>query len=344
MLGGADLRFARDILTRYYRVANLRLPKDLALREFAFQTLDQGVYVRHLSFTSEAELRGYLVLNTPRQAYYSTAKYSNPAAQSYEDSGWMGSEIMFDIDADKLPGCTTRVLGDGVELVSEECLSLAREALGRLVYVLLEHMGFAKEELLIYFSGSRGFHVVVVTEDPEWLTLRQVHRLEIAEYLSARSLDLDRLLKRAVRVGRSSITPAPPTERDGGWRSLVARFHGGQEVGEGVIQRIAVPVDPLVTQDLSRLIRIPNSVNGKSGLVARPVDPDRVGDFDVGEAKVFEGYAIVVPRVSFEGSIYGTRVRLSEGERTRVDLQTALYLVLNDLASVVRYGIDRVRT
>ncbi|MCC6047841.1 MAG: DNA primase, partial [Desulfurococcaceae archaeon] len=88
MLGGADLRFARDILTRYYRVANLRLPKDLALREFAFQTLDQGVYVRHLSFTSEAELRGYLVLNTPRQAYYSTAKYSNPAAQSYEDSGW----------------------------------------------------------------------------------------------------------------------------------------------------------------------------------------------------------------------------------------------------------------
>ncbi len=344
MLSSADLRFVRDLLIRYYRVANLRLPKDLALREFAFQTLEQGVYVRHLSFTSEAEVRGYLVLNTPRQAYYSTAKYSNPAAESYEDAGWLGSEIMFDIDADKIPGCTTQVVGDRVELVSEECLNLAKEALGRLIYVLVEHMGFAKEELMVYFSGSRGFHVVIVTEDPEWLTLKQVHRLELAEYLSARSLDLRRVLKREVRVGRSSTSPVPPAERDGGWRSLIARFHGELDVDEGTIQRIAVPVDPLVTQDTSRLIRIPNSVNGKSGLVARPIELDEVESFDVGEAKVFEGYAVVVPRTSFEGSIYGTRVRLSEGGRVRVDLQTALYLVLNGLASVVRYGVDRVRT
>ena len=343
MLSGADLRFARELFARYYRVANLRLPKDIAFREFAFQTLEQGVYVRHLSFASEPELRGHLVLSTPRQAYYSTAKYSNPAAGSLEDAGWLGSEIMFDIDADKLPGCTTKVLGGGVELVSEECLDLAREALSRLIYVLVEHMGFSKEELLVYFSGSRGFHVVVATEDPEWLTLRQVHRLELAEYVSARSLDLRRVLRREVRVGRSSVTPAPPTERDGGWRSLLARFHGGPDFDEKAVQRVAVPVDPLVTQDTSRLVRIPNSVNGKSGLVARPLDPDGVEGFDVSEAKVFEGYAVVVPRVSFEGLIYGTKVRLSEGERARVDVQTALYLVLNGLASVVRYGVDRVR-
>ncbi|MDW8010499.1 MAG: DNA primase small subunit, partial [Sulfolobales archaeon] len=292
VLGREELKFARDLFSHYYRVAHLRLPSDLVSREFAFQTLESDIYVRHVSFASESEVRAYLVINTPKQSYYSTARYLAPSAPSYSEAVWQGSEIMFDIDADKLPGCQTLTLEKGVEVVSEKCIDVAKEALKRLLHVLEEHMGFSDEELMVYFSGNRGFHVVVAVEDPEWLKLESRHRLELVDYLSGRGLDLKKVL---VKTPRGKFVAYPPKPQDGGWRSLIARYSGSGTSDEAV-GSIAVPVDPLVTQDISRLIRIPNSINGRTGLVARLVKIDEVDDFKFDESlSPFSGYAVIRP-------------------------------------------------
>lgn len=340
VLSKEDLRFVRDLFSHYYRVALLKLPKDLSSREFAFQVLDSDIYVRHLSFTSEGELRAYLVVNAPKQSYYSTAKYLNPAASDYSEAGWQGSELMFDIDADKLPGCRTQTVGEKVEVVTEECIEVAKEALKRLLYILREHMGFSEDELMVYFSGNRGFHVVVTSEDSEWLTLGPIHRLELVDYITARGIDLKKLFRSIVKRG---FRTALPNSQDGGWRSLIALF-SSREISDGVVADIAIAVDPLVTQDISRLVRIPNSINGKTGLIASPIRIGEIDSFKLSESlSPFEGYAIIKPRVSFDGFLFGKRVMLNQGVVSKTDIHIALYLVLNGLASVIRYSLSSIK-
>ncbi len=338
VLGKEELRFVRELFSSYYRVAPLRLPKDIGMREFAFQVLGSGAYVRHMSFATESELRAYLVVNAPRQSYYSTAKYLNPAAPDLSEAGWQGSELMFDIDADKLPGCRTLTLGEGVEVVTDECIEVAKEHLERLVRILEEHMGFGEGELMVYFSGNRGFHAVVATEDPEWLRLESLHRLEIVDYVTARGIDLKRLFgsKRGVRA-------ASPDSRDGGWRSLLALYSGG-EVSERGVKRASVAVDPQVTQDVSRLVRIPNSINGKTGLAARLIGVSDLETFRLDwSLSPFEGYAIVRPGIDFEGQLFGRSVSITRNVATKVDIDVALYLVLNGLARVTRFELSSVK-
>ncbi len=339
-LGREELRFVRELFSSYYRVAPIRLPKDLGMREFAFQTLDSEVYVRHLSFSTESELRAYLVVNTPKQSYYSTAKYLNPAASDFSEAGWQGSELMFDIDADKLPGCRTLMLKEGLEVVTDECIEIAKGHLERLVYVLEEHMGFGENELMVYFSGNRGFHVVVATEDPEWLGLESLLRLELVDYVTARGIDLRRLSGGRSRRG---VRAEPPSPRDGGWRSLIALYSGG-ELSERGVERAAVVVDPQVTQDVSRLVRIPNSINGKTGLTARLLRVSELESFRLDEAlSPFEGYAVVRPNVDFDGPLFGRRISIRRNVATKVDIDIALYMVLNGLARVVRSGLSSVK-
>jgi DNA primase small subunit len=340
-LSKENIKFVRELLSHYYKIAPIRLPKDLGSREFAFQTLDSEVYVRHMSFSSDTEVRTHLILNTPKQAYYSTAKYLNPAAPDFSEAMWQGSELMFDIDSDKLPGCQTLSISETAEVITDSCIEAAKKSLERLVYILEHHMGFSKEELMVYFSGNRGFHVVVATEDPEWLGLGSTHRLEIVDYITARGIDIKRV---SGMVPRKNVKPLRPNPNDGGWRSLIAEFGEGSEVSDEVVKKIAVAVDPVVTQDISRLVRIPNSINGKSGLPARLLKVDNISEFRLDSSlSPYDGYAIVKPKVNFEGSLIGREVRLVKDVATRVDLDIALYLVLNDLASIFRYSLNHVR-
>lgn len=340
VLSREDLKFVRELFSHYYRVAPLKLPEDLGSREFAFQTLDSDIYVRHMSFSSEGEVRAYLVINAPKQSYYSTAKYSNPVASDYSEAGWQGSELMFDIDADKLPGCRTQTLGEKAEVVSEECIEIAKDALKKLLYILQEHMGFSETELMVYFSGNRGFHVVVAPEDFEWLSLGSLHRLELVDYITARGLDLNRLVR---LTDRKNFLAAPPSIRDGGWRSLIARF-SANKISDEDVKSLAIAVDPLVTQDISRLIRIPNSLNGKTGLVASLIKLSEIDDFKPCDSlSPFEGYAVIRPKISFDGSLFGKKISLSRDIVSKVDMGTALYLTLNDLATVIKYNLSSIK-
>jgi DNA primase small subunit len=40
------------------------------------------------------------------------------------------------------------------------------------------------------------------------------------------------------------------------------------------------PIDEMVTMDISRLVRIPNSINGKSGLLTKKIDLNELGDIE----------------------------------------------------------------
>lgn len=53
-----------------------------------------------------------------------------------------------------------------------------------------------------------------------------------------------------------------------------------EQLAERVVEEAASPVDEPVTTDVNRLIRLPGSLHGGTGLVVRRLDRDEVADFD----------------------------------------------------------------
>ena len=332
----------RELLREYYSEAQLRLPDNYMLREFAFQPFESKSYVRHLSFQSIASLREYLTRQTPRQAYYSAAIYRDPAAERMEDKGWLGSELMFDIDVDHIKGCDNVTIevkeGKFLNIITDKCINLGKEHLLRLIDVLTQDFGFSKSEILMYFTGNRGFHVVVETEKKEWLTLNSKERRELVDYVKGIGLDLSRLITRSKR-----IKPTQPLPVDGGWRGRIAR--SGIDLDtilqdpESVIERTYIEVDEQVTQDLSRLVRIPGSINGKSGLMSKILNSESdIIDFHVGEhLSPFRGFAIIRSLIKTPSlNLWGTSLSLSEGQLLKVSLPAAVFLALNGAAEIIR--------
>ncbi len=332
----------RELLREYYSEAQLRLPENYMLREFAFQPFEGKSYVRHLSFQSVASLREYLTKKTPRQAYYSAALYRDPAAERMEDKGWLGSELMFDIDVDHIRGCDNIIIeieeNKTLNIVTEKCINLGKDHLLRLVDILVQDFGFSRSEILIYFTGNRGFHVVVETGKEDWLKLNSKERRELIDYIKGIGLDLNRLFIRSKR-----IKPTPPLPSDGGWRGRIAR--SGIELGsilqdpETVIEHVYVELDEQVTQDLSRLVRVPGSINGKSGLVSKILSTESdILNFNIGEhLSPFKGYAIIKSLVKTPSfNLWGTELALSKEQLLKVSLPVAVFLALNNAAEIVK--------
>ncbi|TRM85623.1 hypothetical protein DJ521_07500, partial [Sulfolobus sp. E3] len=109
------------------------------------------------------------------------ARYQLPSAKNMDEKGWMGSDLLFDIDADHLcnlrrvkfcPVCGNLVEGDRCERdnvealeyveMTNECISRGLEEARRLVNVLENDFSFKPK---VYFSGNRGFHVHVECYD-----------------------------------------------------------------------------------------------------------------------------------------------------------------------------------
>jgi len=88
------------------------LPGDIIRREFAFQPFGLESYIRHISFKDEASLRMYIKSKTPKHAYHSVAIYELPEAPSMEEKGWLGSDLLFDLDLDHPGLCGSQVIDD----------------------------------------------------------------------------------------------------------------------------------------------------------------------------------------------------------------------------------------
>ncbi|MCE4617267.1 MAG: hypothetical protein F7C32_01610 [Desulfurococcales archaeon] len=276
-----------QILSMYYNsihLQSLSLPEDLRTREFAFQLFPDARFVRHLSFTEKEQVLEWIRGHLPHSAYYSAGLYQIPSAPKMSEKGQLGAELLFDIDVDHMKECIGKEFRlcntpDSPILVPEECLKIGLEK----AVILKERLEkeFGIKWVFIHFSGNRGFHIVARHED--MLKLTSDERKEILDYVMGVGLDLDFLFPR--KRGYKRI---PPSVDEPGWRGFLARlFHSTNTDGSPsffeklpqLIDAASVPADPQVTVDTSRLIRIPGSINGKSGLLVAAIEkPEK---FDV---------------------------------------------------------------
>jgi len=324
----------QKLLREYYKtLSEFLLPEDLILREFAFQTLS-GNFVRHLSFQNVAEFKEFLVRETPRNSYYSVALYSDPAAQKIEDKGYIFAELFFDIDVDHIPECNAleyHLIPEGtLTVMSRDCVEVGKQEQLKLLDTLTYFFGFSMSEIRMYFTGHRGFHTVVRPRDEDWLRLGSRQRRELVDFIKLKKAE-----KTAVKSRRLKSLK---------FTALYARARKLMETdptlsfGEA-LSSSKVEIDELVTPDLTKLARVINTLNGKTGfkVTLLPSESELVSFYVGPHLSPFKKDAEIRPHYSSkeELRILDYSLRLIKGRRVVVPGWVAVYLALNNVAEIM---------
>ncbi len=319
----------------------------------------------------------YILSKPPLHLYYSSAIYDNPSSEDMESKGWLGSDLIFDIDSDHYPGCSDVIricpkcgslVGEEgnkcpncgseelvkIPLFDEKCLEMAWNDVIKIIDVMERDFGAKQYE--VAFSGHRGFHVKF--EDDFFKDLGRDERRIIVDYLTLKNISLEKILQPTGRGRRKDkVLFYKGNEygfrarlRDSVLSALEYRDLGDViEADYSEVEKIAmlwkVEVDPVVTMDISRLSRFIGSINGKAGLAVCEIDPDKGFEPVFDKYTVFRGEAIVAPRVDLpEVRILGRKVKLTKGEKTKLDATLVFYLAARDLVDVIDYsGIEVVK-
>ncbi len=151
-------------------------PGDCAAREFG-AGWEKKIDWRHLALASASELKSFLVREAPLYCSYSAAHYEFPSAQPMERKNATAWDLIFDIDAP-----TVKIEHAHDELFCVKCFEAVREDTRRLIDdFLIADLGFSEKNVAVNFSGSKGMHVHVTSE--EALKLSQDARKQIAAYV-----------------------------------------------------------------------------------------------------------------------------------------------------------------
>jgi len=239
--------FIKTVFSEYYHgVTMAYAPPNVENREFGFLKFDEQGMIRHLGFKSESELKAFLRRTVPSNAYYSCAYYQRPDAVM-DGKGWIGADLIFDIDADHIPTpcgkvhdewtcCDCGFVGKGLTSEEcpvcggqkfnvktwpcEECLNSAKAEAVKLLDMLQHDFGFSENEIHIFFSGHRGYHIHIENETVK--TFDAVARKEIVDYVCCTGLDAGFC---DLNDKRPRMVRFPSTLRldDLGWRGRLAR-------------------------------------------------------------------------------------------------------------------------
>jgi DNA primase small subunit len=200
--------------SEYYRDPSTVIPEPLlpGQREFAYLLFKERFMVRHKRFDGINSFRSVLKETIPSDVYHSCAYYENPDFDM-DKKGWLGADLVFDIDADHIPTNCDKIhdefrcvkcgfSGRGITPEAcpaceatkfetktwpcELCIKSARNETAKLIDMLDNDFGFSLDELHVFFSGHRGYHVHV--EDEAVRSLDAMARKEIVDYVTGLGL------------------------------------------------------------------------------------------------------------------------------------------------------------
>jgi len=212
----ASRDFVYQKFCEYYRDPSTVIPAPVLLgqREFAYLLFKERFMVRHKRFEGISNLRSVLAETVPSDVYHSCAYYENPDFDM-DKKGWLGADLVFDIDADHIPTSCNKIhdeftcakcgfSGRGITPETcpacegtkfetktwpcEQCIDSARAEAAKLIDMLDNDFGFSLDELHVFFSGHRGYHVHV--EDKAVRSLDAMARKEIVDYVTGLGLRL----------------------------------------------------------------------------------------------------------------------------------------------------------
>ncbi|AIF69540.1 DNA primase [Palaeococcus pacificus DY20341] len=276
-----------------------KLPKflveHLENREFGFDHTGDGPSDRKNVFHDIRDLEDYVKTTAPYAMFSSVALYEDPAGME----GWLGAELVFDIDAKDLP---LKRCNHESGKVCPICLEDARELAKDTLIVLNEDLGF--EDIHVVYSG-RGYHIRVLDD---WaLDLDSKAREKLLSYISAaHEITFDDLSSKKIIL--SSGYPRVFRLRFGYFilrtnfnhlrniglnkNQIASILHNKEQIYEGFVKKAILRAFPggigyrtllklfalsttfskayfdgKVTIDVKRILRVPSSLHSRVGFV-----------------------------------------------------------------------------
>lgn len=315
----ATQSYLKSQFSDYYETVSISDVPNEAMREFGYipWNIDgRTIMKRHKSITTYGTVADLLRTESPRHAYYSTAEYLTPDAPSTAQKNEQSVDLIFDIDGDHFAGHDS--------MTYPEMLERSKQEVFKLLDYLTDDFGFSKENIYLFFSGGRGYHIHV--RDSIARQMSTETRTQIIDYLTGK-FDI-------AHMGVTDYETEPTTSGfevrektdvipvSGGWGERINSQLDSLTFDPDVLQEIdgigsagaewicenedvvrngdidtqhartlykhlrekaheeyIVDVDEPVTTDIHRLIRIPKSVHGGTGMCVRPIPHDELASF-----------------------------------------------------------------
>ena len=255
----------------------------------------------------------------------------------------------FGLRPPKCPVCRANIILEQSWTCSN-CLAAAKKETYNLLDFLENDFGISGDKLKVYFSGSAGYHVETIRTEYESLDSNE--RREIVDYLTSNSLEPEIMKSPVLSVvypgwrGRISryIRDLPPETH---WfklpdfRSRIRRLEGFsknqlKELVEEASHAFAVRIDAMVTTDIHRIFRMPETLNNKTGLVKR--ECRKLSTFDPSKEAIAlyssEKADVMIdmcPKIELGGNEYGP----FNSETQSLPIYVAVYLVAKGAAKFV---------
>jgi DNA primase small subunit len=327
---------------------------------------------RHMGFGTSRELGEYVRSIVPAHGFYSSAYYTSPGAGTMAEKGWTGADLIFDLDADHLMRGPYRAMLDRVKVETGKLLAMLTGELGfsereiHLVFsggrgyhihvreIAVRAWGSQERRELIDYVCGIGIDPGVLLNatpggDGGW---KERYISTISEYLLwlkglGREKGVEHLVEfPGIGEGRAakffdSIDDQMAGLGKGEYSPLLANqvFIAISQKDGGKFQELlrsrAALADEPVTTDTRRLIRMPTTLHGGTGLRVTPVP---LGDFDsfdpLQDTVVFSDRKVKVDAVAnLTMEIQGNSYQVTKGTGA-VPEALAVFLCARGLAEI----------
>ncbi len=348
---------ARDIVfeefSRFYK-HNKPCVTEVHMREFGIGNYEKKIYRRHMTFFDIDDLHRYLIREAPLYISHSVAYYKYPDLEM-EKKGWLGADLVFDLDSEAISrDALEKTKQDMVNLIDmvDDYLGAKRKLLvfsgNRGFHLHIRDNKFKKlgrnERLkLIRFLKGEGFDVKMLFETYakkyKELLLKMPNAIigPSPEDKGFGGLFAKKVIKQLEKLhsyfkdkeNRERFIRGVSNHNWGIYNKAKIRnlFNILQKVNLNIF---SLTIDPGVTGDISKLIRVPCSLHGSTGLWVMKIKD--IEDFDpfydpvVLSDELIEVYV----KESIKIELKDFNKTLKKGSRIKIPRYVAIYLFLKN--------------
>jgi len=328
---------------------------------------------RHMGFSDKDELFEYLKNLVPQHTYYSTAYYERPDAGTMAEKGWCGADLIFDLDADHIVRGPYDQMLARVKEETEKLIAMLLDEFGmdkktielvfsggRGYHVHVRDLAFRgwgsaeRRELIDYVCGIGIDPAVMLTgnksKTPGWSNRYKDALVEYIQWTGTLpEHDAMAYLTGMEGIGKESAIaflkkreeilteiknhPSPGILKTNRVLSVVVAQQEG-EFKKYLLSHAALADEP-VTTDTKRLIRLPTSLHGGSGMRVQPLELRELHTFDpLTDAVVFGTRDVKVDcRIALKMPMLGSTYELLKGINT-VPEAVAVFLCCRGMAEI----------
>ncbi|MEI7961053.1 MAG: DNA primase small subunit domain-containing protein [archaeon] len=337
------------------------------LREFGFGVFKRKIANRNLSFASVNELNYFLKEKVPMFFSYSTACYKFPSRTPTPEKKLIKADLIYEFDADELALGVPEI--NGIQWFAAEHLEEAKRQVFRLLDFIENDFNFPSSGISINFSGKAGFHVHFRSEIIEslnnrarielvdYLTGNSVDFVNLGfDFVSLTcpthsGLWAKRLISGAKKLLGSDVKVISKitgvqakkvsqvlsdkerlfSSLDNGRLMPLGRRSSDfwSAIFDTVLEKESVPIDRQTSVDLSKIVRVPQTLHGDTGFLAKKISIDSLKSFDPFKDAVVVGSDVVrvhvkkAPKFSINSESFGP----FEEQDVEIPLFAAIFLI-----------------